>query len=295
MRIRTIKPEWLDDEQLAACDDTARLLSVALILLADDHGNGRAAPMFIAGRVWMYHGADRLERAKAGLEQLADTGFIQLYEVRGQLYYAITNWKKHQRVDKPSKPHVPAPDLAEHSRDPRETLASVSGKARESLVPDQDQDQDPDPDQENEQEEDRGVCTPPRRPRKTPPAVTRAKAKAELSAFLSWFNERNGRRFRVRDQLVDWTRKLLSKGYGQDDFRIVAELKRIEWGGDPEMSKYVQPATLLRPNNFERYIDVAREQWEKQQHSDRAVTAVVPEGEAFDMAKVLGMATGGRK
>jgi hypothetical protein len=47
-RIRTIKPEWLEDELLAAASDEARVLSVALILMADDYGRGRASLATIA-------------------------------------------------------------------------------------------------------------------------------------------------------------------------------------------------------------------------------------------------------
>lgn len=36
MRIRTLKPEWLTDEKMEALEDSARLLSAGLILLADD-------------------------------------------------------------------------------------------------------------------------------------------------------------------------------------------------------------------------------------------------------------------
>jgi hypothetical protein len=47
-RIRSIKPEWLDDEKIAGASDEARVLSVALILMSDDYGRGRAALAAIA-------------------------------------------------------------------------------------------------------------------------------------------------------------------------------------------------------------------------------------------------------
>lgn len=138
MRIRTIKPEWLDDERLVLASPEARVLSIALIILADDYGNGRANRTILAARVFP-GSRDPRETLASAIETLAGAGFIDLYEVDGQSYYSIRNWAKHQKVDHPSKPQVPGkPAVSESSRDPRETLASP----RESLALDQDQDQE---------------------------------------------------------------------------------------------------------------------------------------------------------
>ena len=50
MRIRTIKPEWLEDERLALASPPARVMSVALICMADDFGRGRRAVTWVARR-----------------------------------------------------------------------------------------------------------------------------------------------------------------------------------------------------------------------------------------------------
>lgn len=135
MRIRTIKPEWLDDERLVLASPEARVLSIALIILADDYGNGRANRTILAARVFP-GSRDPRETLASAIETLAGAGFIDLYEVDGQSYYSIRNWAKHQKVDHPSKPQVPGkPAVSESSRDSRETIASP----RESLALDQDQ------------------------------------------------------------------------------------------------------------------------------------------------------------
>jgi len=108
-RIRTIKPEWLDDERLAFLPSPARVLSVALLLLSDDYGRGRAGGKFLTSRVFM-------GEPKAGDKALADLesiGYVRRYVVRGQTYFQVCNWEKHQRVDKPGKPRVPPPEDAE--------------------------------------------------------------------------------------------------------------------------------------------------------------------------------------
>ena len=134
-RIRTIKPEWLEDEVLASASDEARVLSVALILMADDHGRGRASVASIASGAWRYqlerddgaHAPEILARSSRALRELVANRFVTLYQVSGQAYFEIRNWRKHQKVDRPGKPRVPAPD----SRDSRETLASNSRDPRE--------------------------------------------------------------------------------------------------------------------------------------------------------------------
>jgi hypothetical protein len=105
-RIRTVKPEWLEDELLALASSDARVLSIALMLLADDYGNGRANVVLLAGQAFP---GKVLQTTASALAELVKIRFVALYEVDGQRYFTIRNWAKHQRVDKPGKPRVPAP------------------------------------------------------------------------------------------------------------------------------------------------------------------------------------------
>lgn len=153
-RIRTLKPEWLDDELLAAASDEARVLSAGLILIADDYGNGRASMAGIAAAVWRFElerndGAGAPEvfaKASRAFRELVAIGFMGEWLEGGQRYFAIRNWTRHQRVDKPGKPLVPKPpaDLFKarktaDSRTSRESLATPSRAIPESFAPDLDQ------------------------------------------------------------------------------------------------------------------------------------------------------------
>lgn len=132
MRIRTVKPEWLEDDRLLKASSDARVLSIALILLSDDHGRGRLN-LAAAARVFPLAPATFDE----ALAELAPW-FVHEYTVRGQRYFEICNWTKHQKVDRPSKPRVPGPDevddLDEPSRDSRDSIASPSRDLREGEV-----------------------------------------------------------------------------------------------------------------------------------------------------------------
>lgn len=119
-RIRSIKPEWLEDEKLVAAGLNARFLSVALITLADDWGNGRACPKLLAGRTQM-----PIRALRAAFDALVEACFVLAYEVDGQRYYHIRNWDKHQRIPRPQAPRVPRPDDV-GSTEHRQTRDSVA-------------------------------------------------------------------------------------------------------------------------------------------------------------------------
>lgn len=133
-RIRSVKPEWLEDELLLECSDAARVLSIALILEADDYGNGRAGITGLAGRV--FPGKPRETLANA-LEELRKIRYVLLYELDGQRYFSVRTWDKHQRVDKPGKPKVPGPPqgIAEKTI-PLDNVRETPAKVLETPDPD---------------------------------------------------------------------------------------------------------------------------------------------------------------
>lgn len=111
-RIRTIKPEWLTDESLASCSIEARLLSVGLILLADDAGRGVATVEHLACEVFRYElfrrGLDELSTiVRRALDELSTIGFCTIYEVSSKHYYELPAWSRHQRIDRPSPSRIP--------------------------------------------------------------------------------------------------------------------------------------------------------------------------------------------
>lgn len=122
MRIRTIKPEWLEDERLAACSSDARVLSIALIVMADDAGRGRCG-VVTAARVFPTD-PSRYAAAVAELEGW----YLDRYVVRAQTYYAIRNFDKHQIVDR-RRFRVLTPDPSEG-----ETL-TITSKSTDCVAP----------------------------------------------------------------------------------------------------------------------------------------------------------------
>lgn len=105
-RIRTIKPEVLDDELAASLSDEAWRMWVSLWVLADDFGNVRLGAKYLSANVWQ----DTSRDPTAGLTELVSKGFLAPYAVNSQRYGAIRSWAKHQRVDNAGKSRVPGPN-----------------------------------------------------------------------------------------------------------------------------------------------------------------------------------------
>lgn len=146
MRIRTIKPEWLDDERISLASPNARVLSVALLLMADDEGRGRANPRMLGARVFP-GSRSFVEDSTNALRELAEASYVVLYEVDGQSYYQVRNWRKHQRIDRPGRSQLPGPEAANRSESfdstkAREDSTNVHRTLDEDSRTDRDLDQD---------------------------------------------------------------------------------------------------------------------------------------------------------
>lgn len=145
-RIRSIKPEWLEDERMALASDAARVLSIALILCADDEGRGVANPTLLGAKAFPVN-PQQLQPALTELRPW----FVRLYRARGQTFFEVTNWKKHQRIDRPTKSRLPKPEegellgsdsetlrdpITEDSASDSRSFVESSGESRASRVPD---------------------------------------------------------------------------------------------------------------------------------------------------------------
>lgn len=141
-RIRTIKPEFWGDEKLALEAPLTRLVFLGLVSQADDAGRLIDNVKFLDGLLFPLTD----DTSREALDRLARIGRILRYSSEsGQRLIQITNWAKHQKVDKPSLYTLPAPtpaqlltvgefygmvaQLSEHYRD------SVASESREPRAP----------------------------------------------------------------------------------------------------------------------------------------------------------------
>lgn len=111
-RIRTLKPEIWQDEEVGRLDHSERLLFIGLITMADDEGRLRALVPAIAGHVFPYDDS-AAAKVKRWLKAIANTGLIVCYEHAGTPYVQIVGWAKHQKINRAQESKIPAPPVTD--------------------------------------------------------------------------------------------------------------------------------------------------------------------------------------
>jgi hypothetical protein len=132
MRIRSIKPEFFKDDELAELPAMTRLLFIGLWCMADGEGRLENRPRRIKAEIFAYDDCD----VEAALQSLADHGFVTMYAVGDDAYIQIANFKKHQRItgkEAETKSTIPSPDVSVETQSGNigETVNVQEGKGRE--------------------------------------------------------------------------------------------------------------------------------------------------------------------
>ncbi|HCJ1550860.1 TPA: hypothetical protein NQS70_003247 [Klebsiella pneumoniae] len=105
-RSRNIKPGFFTNDELAECHPLGRLLFAGLWTIADKEGRLDDRPKKIKAMLLPFDEAD----CDALLQQLNDHKFISRYQVNGDCYIQISNWKKHQNPHcKEAASEIPEP------------------------------------------------------------------------------------------------------------------------------------------------------------------------------------------
>lgn len=107
MRARGIKPGFFKNEELGALQPICRILYIGLWCCADREGRLEDRPTRIKVEVLPYDECD----IDVELSRLMDSKFINRYEVNGEKYIEILNFKKHQYPHvKESESFIPEPN-----------------------------------------------------------------------------------------------------------------------------------------------------------------------------------------
>lgn len=112
MRIRTIKPSFFKDDEIASLAPIARILFQGLWCLSDCEGRISDRPLWIKVECLPYDEVDIEEL----LQALYEAGFIIRYTVEGKRYIEVRNFKRHQRLSGKEaliKSEIPAPSEGE--------------------------------------------------------------------------------------------------------------------------------------------------------------------------------------
>lgn len=112
-RIRTVKPEFWEDEVVGVLPRDARLLFIATFNLADDEGLLRWAPAYLKASAFMYDDDVTVSDVAKLMQCLADAGLLFPYigGVARQQMAMVVNFRKHQNINRPQKSKLPPPSL----------------------------------------------------------------------------------------------------------------------------------------------------------------------------------------
>lgn len=124
MRIRTLKPDFWKHQIMAQQRPEVRLLAIGLLNLADDEGYFMAHPALIRGDLMPF--LDKPGPIQQMLNELEAIGYLSLSRLDdGRDIGHITNFKKHQVVNKPARSKIKVL-LPEHSLNAPTTLPENS-------------------------------------------------------------------------------------------------------------------------------------------------------------------------
>ena len=106
-RIRTIQPDLPYSESLSRVILEAELLWPRLFIVFDDEGRARADIELLAAQLFpRRRGQEQLVRMC--LDEYEREGMIERYRVEYVEYMRAVNWRRHQRVDRPTPSRLPA-------------------------------------------------------------------------------------------------------------------------------------------------------------------------------------------
>ncbi|MEU2960408.1 HNH endonuclease [Streptomyces albidoflavus] len=112
-RIRTVKPEFWEDEVVGLLPRDARLLFISTFNMADDEGLLRWTPAYIKAQAFMYDDDLSLPLVDKLMAALSDAGLVFPY-VSGaarQQMAMVVNFRKHQRINRPQKSKLVPPPV----------------------------------------------------------------------------------------------------------------------------------------------------------------------------------------
>ena len=113
-RIRTIKPEFWNDEKLGQEPEHIMLTFIGMWNFADDYGVIRAIPLWLKNQIFPYKDKLRLDAFTTWLKRLVELEVIIPFTYKSESFYYIRTFRKHQKVEKPSKARlVNEPELVQ--------------------------------------------------------------------------------------------------------------------------------------------------------------------------------------
>lgn len=230
MRIRTVKPEFWQSEDLAECSVEARLLAIGLLNMADDEGYMKCHKALIRSQLFPFD--DSSLNIQGMLNELSNANFVTLLSGDdGKEYLHVNNFLKHQKVNRPTPSKINGfVELTELS------MSTHSGKGKER----------------------KGTGKGMERKGKEGDLKSLSENSDAISV-LSYLNETLGTKYKATTTShIENINARISEGHTVEDCKQVIEFKKSEWFNDPKMASYLRPQTLFSTKNFQGYLIASR-------------------------------------
>jgi hypothetical protein len=129
-RMRTIKPEFFTSEAVSALPVRARLTWIGVWTQADDEGRMRDNARLLHAALYPLDDEITADDVESDLHALHRAGRIVRYEVDGKRYLQVTNFREHQKPNRPNPSILPGPGAAR----PAPSEGAVHGALTEDAV-----------------------------------------------------------------------------------------------------------------------------------------------------------------
>lgn len=94
---------------------------------------------------------------------------------------------------------------------------------------------------------------------KKPKKAKESKADKEAAEVIDYLNTKTGSSYRATTEAnIKPIRARLNDGFSVEDCKKVIDTKSGQWLNNPDMVKYLRPATLFSPSKFEGYLNECR-------------------------------------
>ena len=137
MRIRTIKPEFWQDEEMSELNPETALLAIGLLNYSDDFGWFKFHPKLIQTSIFPLR--ETSLNIHVMLTELSNMKYIEIFHgTDGKKYGQVSNFSKHQKVNRPSQSKILP--LVDGTR-AHESSVNTHGSITEGSLPERNREQ----------------------------------------------------------------------------------------------------------------------------------------------------------
>lgn len=131
-RIRTIKPEAFRSRTIKKLSFPARWTFEGLVVHADDEGRVKDDIDLIRADIYPLEMDEvSVKDVESHIQEMVDVEMLCRYQVNGTWYLHFVNFKKHQRINRPSESHLPGCPYHEDDGSPKPGAKPPSPKFTE--------------------------------------------------------------------------------------------------------------------------------------------------------------------